>query len=259
MRPAQFYEASDGTRLAYLDEGSGPAVVMLHALMANGQTNWVDTGLAEALVGAGYRVIVPDARGHGASAAPDADAAYHPDVLVSDVAALIAMLAVEPVSLVGYSYGARTAAHLAAAGAVKLTSVVLAGAAMSSLLPFTPGAEVDAFVGAMYADDATVAANEPLAQARAQMAAWNARPRAVAAVYSGLCDAQPIDLTAISVPVLLLHSPVEPDDIVGHIPGARSIIVGGDHVTAPLDPRFPEAVLTFLLETAPLEPAAPGR
>lgn len=251
MSSPQFYEGSDGTRLAYLDEGSGPPVLLLHALMANGQANWVDTGIARLLTEAGYRVIAPDARGHGHSDAPAADAAYHPDVLAADVLTLLGSLALGPVSVVGYSYGSRTAAQLAAAGRVQLTSLVLGGVAMSSLLPLARGPEVDAFVGAMRADEATVAANEQLAVARSQMAAFNARPHAVAAVYSGLCDAAPIDLSSIAAPVLLLHSPVEPDDVVGQIPGARSVVVGGDHVTAPLNPAFGEAVLAFLQESDP--------
>jgi len=33
-------------------------------------------------------------------------------------------------------------------------------------------------------------------------------------------------------------------------PGARTVVVSGDHITAPLDPAFTEAILQFLKEAA---------
>ncbi len=256
MSTARFFASPDGTRLSYLDKGAGPAVVLLHALTANWQANWVETGVVEQLVRAGYRTIAPDARGHGRSEAPDAaaDAAYHPDVLAEDAAALVKLLEIEPVSIIGYSYGARTAAQLAAAGEIELRSVVLGGVAMSSLTPISSGAETDAILAAVQADDQAVAGDESIVAMRARMATWNARVFAVAAIYGALRDAGPIDLDAITVPVLVVNSPMEPDDVVASIPGARSVTIGGDHLTAPLDPAFAATIIAFLEETNPVGP-----
>ncbi len=249
---ARFFVRPDGTRLSYLDEGAGPAVVLLHALTANGHANWVKTGVVEILGRAGYRVIAPDARGHGRSDAPDVEAAYHPDLLAEDAAALVKVLEIEPVSIVGYSYGARTAAQLAAAGEIMLRSVVLAGVAMSSLEPISRGPETDAIVAALRAEDLATVGNEELVAMRARMADWNARPFAVAAIYGALRDAGPIDLAAITVPVLVVNSPMEGDDVAASVPGARSVTVSGNHITAPYDPAFAETIVAFLEQTNPV-------
>jgi non-heme chloroperoxidase len=59
---------SDGVRLHYLDEGSGPAVVLVAGFTASA-TSW---GLfARDLVAAGHRVVSVDRRCHGASDFPD--------------------------------------------------------------------------------------------------------------------------------------------------------------------------------------------
>lgn len=253
MSTTQHYTGPDGTQLAYLDEGEGPVVLLLHALTANAQANWVETGVVSALVGAGFRTLALDARGHGHSDAPVGDEAYHPDVLAADVTALVEQLAIQPAAIVGYSYGARTAAQLAAAGDVVPRALVLGGMAMSSLLPIPSGPETDAILAAMAAQAGQQADGEQaddLGGMRDRMAGWNTRPAAVASIYGELRYAGPIDLGAIGVPTLLLHSPAEPDDVVAHIPGARTVIVSGDHITAPLDPAFTEAILQFLKEAA---------
>src|SRR3569623_1373578 len=60
-----FFTASDGTRIAYRDEGSGTPLVLLHGLMAHGGFFRAQADLA-----AEFRVIAIDLRGHGASARP---------------------------------------------------------------------------------------------------------------------------------------------------------------------------------------------
>ena len=47
-------------RIAFEDEGQGPAVVLLHSL-ATDRTMW--DGVAPLLVGGGFRVVRPDLRG----------------------------------------------------------------------------------------------------------------------------------------------------------------------------------------------------
>lgn len=242
------YEGPDGTRLAYLDQGVGPVVVLLHALQANAQANWVDTGVVAALLEAGYRVVAPDARGHGRSDAPDYAGAYAPDVLAADVRALLTQLGVESPSIVGYSYGARTAALLAAQG-LAARSLVLGGVAMSSFMPMPATPESDAVLASLTAGaDAEGGAPDPM---RELMAAWNIRPLAVAAIFRELRTAPAVELGVIKIPVLLVHSAVEPDDVVTEIAGARSVIVAGDHVTAPMDPAFTNAIVDFLADAAP--------
>lgn len=87
-------------------DGDGPTVLLLHG--------WPDTSalwdqVAPELVGAGYRVAVPDLRGCGLSDKPDDVELYRMHHLIGDVAAIIDVLEVEQVSLVGHDWGANLA------------------------------------------------------------------------------------------------------------------------------------------------------
>jgi pimeloyl-ACP methyl ester carboxylesterase len=97
---------SDGVALNVRVEGNGPTVVLLHG--------WPDTSalwdeVAPELVGAGYRVAVPDLRGCGESDKPDDVELYRMHHLVGDVSAIIDALDVEKVNLVGHDWGANLA------------------------------------------------------------------------------------------------------------------------------------------------------
>jgi len=62
-----FFESSDGA-LAFLDKGAGPVLVLLHGVPSSG---WLYRHMIPQLVISGYRVIVPDMLGFGASDSPD--------------------------------------------------------------------------------------------------------------------------------------------------------------------------------------------
>ena len=60
---------ANGTRLFYQQSGTGPDVVLVHAVTSN-QAVWVFSGLPDAIAAAGFRVTTYDLRGHGASERP---------------------------------------------------------------------------------------------------------------------------------------------------------------------------------------------
>ena len=64
-----YVETSDGLRLAYVDEGSGPTVLLLH-----GEPSWgyLYRSMVPVLVEAGFRCVVPDLIGFGRSDKPSA-------------------------------------------------------------------------------------------------------------------------------------------------------------------------------------------
>ena len=99
------FTASDGTRIAYRDSGSGTPLVLLHGLMAHGGFFRAQADLA-----ADFRVITIDLRGHGASAR----AGEQPTVeqLAADVSALAAALDLEGAIGVGWSMGATVLWHV---------------------------------------------------------------------------------------------------------------------------------------------------
>ncbi len=69
---------SDGMRIAYAVEGEGSPVLLAHGFASTHAVNWIPTGWVRALVEAGYRVIMPDMRGHGASGKSHDKADYCP-------------------------------------------------------------------------------------------------------------------------------------------------------------------------------------
>ena len=91
---------TSGGALAYHDEGSGPAVVLLHGFPL---TSYLWRGLIPALAGR-HRVIAPDLLGLGAS---DKPAAAPLDIRAQAgyVGELLSYLAVDRVALIGHSTG----------------------------------------------------------------------------------------------------------------------------------------------------------
>src|SRR6185312_12902793 len=111
---------TNGIRVHYLRTGGArPPVVVLHGLMGSGAC-W--TPVARALAGE-FDVVMPDARGHGASSAPVHG--YRYDDLASDVVGLIRGLELSRPVLIGHSMGGMTAAVVASRGAGILRALVL--------------------------------------------------------------------------------------------------------------------------------------
>ena len=97
--------------------------MLLHGFAASGR-QWLDHGPAAALAEAGYRVILPDLRGHGDSARPHDPACYPPDVLADDGLALIDGLGLDDYDLGGYSLGGRVVLRMLVRGARPAHAVV---------------------------------------------------------------------------------------------------------------------------------------
>jgi non-heme chloroperoxidase len=95
---------SDNVRIAYDDEGDGPAFVLLHGYGCR-RGHWEYQ--REALLEAGYRVVAVDLRGHG-----DSDTPRHGQTLArlgQDVRELLQQLDLDDVTLVGHSMGVSVA------------------------------------------------------------------------------------------------------------------------------------------------------
>ena len=126
------FKSFDGVNLKIHETGAGRVVILLHGLFSNAETNWIKFGHANALSDAGFRVIMPDLRAHGASDAPHDPASYPDDVLVKDITALIDYLDEDDFDLGGFSLGARTTAKLLASG-TKPRKAILAGMGLEGL------------------------------------------------------------------------------------------------------------------------------
>lgn len=122
MTQEEFVVEVPGGRIAGDQMGDGPAVVLLHAGIAD-RRMWtlIRPELAER-----YRAIRFDARGYGSS--PPSSAPYRP---ASDVLAVLDALRVERAHLVGASMGGAVALDVAVAWPQRVASLAL----LSSALP----------------------------------------------------------------------------------------------------------------------------
>jgi pimeloyl-ACP methyl ester carboxylesterase len=116
--------------IAYLDEGEGAPIVLVHGFASTKDVNWLQPGWTATLTGAGRRAIALDNRGHGESTKLYDPADYHTTKMASDVSALIGHLGHERADVMGYSMGARIAAFLAFEHPEQVRTLVLGGLGM---------------------------------------------------------------------------------------------------------------------------------
>ena len=110
----------NGITVHYTDVGTGPPIVLLHGGLLDGAANWA---MHLPVLADGYRVLVPDSRGHGRTDNPSGELSY--ELLADDAAAFVAALELGRPLVVGYSDGGIAALQLAlrhpgAAGALVL-------------------------------------------------------------------------------------------------------------------------------------------
>lgn len=114
---------ANGVELAYLSEGRGPLVLLLHGFPDTART-W-DRALP-ALAAAGYRAVAPYMRGYHPSRIP-ADGRYDSDTLGRDALALIDALGEERAIVVGHDWGASAAYCAAGLGPERVRLLVTLG------------------------------------------------------------------------------------------------------------------------------------
>lgn len=135
--------------LSFLAGGEGPPVVLVHGLGWDGARLWA--AQMGPLAGAGFRVIVPDLRGTGAS--PPLQAGATVADLAADLAVLLAEERVERPAIVGFSMGAMVATQVAALRPARvvvlacggLTSTAEGAAAVEAMLARASALGPDAF------------------------------------------------------------------------------------------------------------------
>ena len=116
--------------LAFDDVGPGPVVVLLHGFPFD---RWMWTH-QRASVGSLYRLIIPDLRGHGTSAAPDG--IYTVDAMADDVLELLDGLQLtEPVVIGGHSMGGYLALSIASRHPERVRALMLMNTRASADTP----------------------------------------------------------------------------------------------------------------------------
>jgi pimeloyl-ACP methyl ester carboxylesterase len=243
----QHFESFDGVELAWHQMGEGRPVVLIHGLFSNAWTNWIRYGHAAKVAEKGFRVIMPDLRAHGSSAAPHDPAAYPKDVLAKDMMALLAHLGLEDYDLGGYSLGARTAARMLAMGASP-QRVILAGMGLEGLVD--TGARSDHF-RSILTNIGKHARGTPEWMAEAFVKTTGGDPEALIHLIDSFVDTAREALAAIGQPVLVLAGEEDQDNGSHHaladlIPHAELREIPGGHMSAVIRPELGEAVADFL-------------
>jgi pimeloyl-ACP methyl ester carboxylesterase len=118
-------------RIAFADFAppgvSGEPIILIHGFASNHAVNWVNTLWVTTLTRAGHRVIALDNRGHGQSEKLHRPEDYDSSVMAGDARRLLDHLGIERADVMGYSMGARIAAHLAVIDPPRVRSVILGG------------------------------------------------------------------------------------------------------------------------------------
>jgi len=117
----------DGFDIAFIDEGEGDPILLIHGFASNHFVNWVSPGWTKTLREAGYRVVALDNRGHGRSSRSYDPADYTPPRMASDAVALLDRLDIGRAHLFGYSMGARLAAFVALQAPEKVATLIFGG------------------------------------------------------------------------------------------------------------------------------------
>jgi pimeloyl-ACP methyl ester carboxylesterase len=243
------FASFDGASLAYADEGDGDAVVLLHGFAADSNINWVRSGVFDALVEDGHRVVALDARGHGLSDKPHDPEAYRNDAADRDVRALLDHLAIDRCTLVGYSMGSRTALRVAAIEP-RVDRVAAVGIGERSVSDRGPGPE--AMVDALLAEHRASITDKVARRFRALADSVHADRFALAASLQGSARRGATISGAIEVPVLVVGGADDdlagpPGPVAARLAHAEIVVVPGDHFGMLSRPELRDALTKFLV------------
>lgn len=248
MQPStHFFSAPDGVRLAWHELGKGRPVILIHGYISSADMNWIRFGHAAKVAHKGFRVIMPDLRGHGASDKPHDPNLYAPDVLTEDGLALIAQLGLTDYDLGGYSLGARTVSRMLARGAAPQRAI-LSGMGLEGLTqtsrraghfrhiltnlgsfePGTAGYNVQAFLKSTKGD-----------------------PVALLNILNSFADTQEAVIRAIAIPTLVLCGDEDSDNgsasaLAEALPHGELKLVPGGHMSAVVKPELGQALADWL-------------
>lgn len=236
-----------GQPLAVHRLGTGRPVLLLHGLFSDATMNWIRFGHAQRLADAGFEAIMPDFRGHGASAKPHEEFAYPPDVLVRDVFALVDELGLTRFDLVGFSLGARTAARAVIAG-LEPRRLVLSGMGLAGLAGWNRRSAffidaIDRFAEVRHGDPAFMAVSFMKTQKVDRVAAR--------LLLQSVGDTDPPDLARIATPTLVLcgaqdRDNGDPHELTQTLPNARLVEVPGTHMSSVTEPALGEEIVRFV-------------
>jgi pimeloyl-ACP methyl ester carboxylesterase len=245
--PVHYFPGRDGAKLAYREMGEGRPLVLVHGYFSTATVNWVRYGHAAEIAARGYRVIMPDLRGHGDSAKPHEAAAYPPDVLADDGFALVEQLGLTDYDLGGYSLGARTTVRMVARGASP-GRAILAGMGLEGII-HTAGR--GAHFRRILTNLGTFKPGSVEWMAEAFLKTVGGDPVALLHILDTFVDTPREALARIGMPTLVLVGTEDDDNgsaeaLSAALPDGRYAVVPGNHMSAVTKPELGVAIAEFL-------------
>ena len=242
----------DGVEIAFLDEGRGEPIVLVHGFASTAAVNWVHPGWVATLARAGRRVIALDNRGHGASSKLYDPSAYHSSIMADDVRALLDHLKIARADLMGYSMGGRISAFFALAHPHRLRRAIFGGLGIHLV---NDGALPEGIADALEAPSIADVHDRTGRMFRAFAEQTKSDLKALAACMRGSRQTlTPAQVKLIRAPLLIAvgtKDPIagSPHELAALIPHARAFdIAARDHMLAVGDRSFKQEVLRFLTE-----------
>ena len=245
--PLHYFQAPDGIALAYREMGEGRPLVLIHGYFSTALVNWVRYGHAATIAAHGYRVIMPDLRGHGDSAKPHAAAAYPPDVLTDDGFALIHHLGLTEYDLGGYSLGGRTTLRMLVRGAAPGRAIV-AGMGLEGILQ-TGGRS--GYFRRVLTNLGGFERGSLEWMTEAFLNTVGGDPVALLHVLDTFVDTPRADLAKIETSTLVLTGADDNDNgsaeaLAAALPNGKYVSIPGNHMSAVTKPELGLAIAAFL-------------
>ena len=241
---------SDGIKLAYIEEGEGEPVLLIHGFASSVRANWIEPCWVSVLNGAGFRVVAFDNRGHGESEKLYDRALYSAPLMAEDARRLLDHLGIARADVMGYSMGARITAFLALGHPDRVRSAIFAGLGGNMVRPMAGTGPIAHALEAQSIDDVT---NATARTFRAFAEKTGSDLEALAACIRGSRDPITREAVAtISCPVLVVTGSEDviggrAGDLAALIPGAEALTVPRrDHMRTVGDRVYKEGVLAFL-------------
>ncbi|MBA2936286.1 alpha/beta fold hydrolase [Sphingomonas sp. CGMCC 1.13654] len=245
--PVRRFKSFDGEEIAYRELGEGRPLVLIHGFFSTATVNWLRYGHAERIAAEGYRVIMPDLRGHGDSTKSHDPAAYPKDALADDGFALIEHLGLTDYDLGGYSLGGRTTMRMLVRGAKPAKAICGGMGLQGTVNAVGRGGHFRNILTHL----GTFERGSPEWMAEAFLKTTGGDPVALLHVLETFVDTPIEAIRATEAPVLVVSGKDDDDNgsaesLADALPHGEFAIVPGNHMSAVTNKALGEAMARFL-------------
>jgi pimeloyl-ACP methyl ester carboxylesterase len=245
--PVHYFRSRDGLELAYREMGVGRPLVLIHGYFSTAAVNWIRYGHAAKIATRGYRLVMPDLRGHGDSAKPHDTMFYPPDILADDGLSLIQHLGLTDYDLGGYSLGARTTVRMLVRGATPARAIV-GGMGLEGI---TRTGGRGGYFRNILTNLGTFKPGSPEWLTEAFLKTVGGDPVALLNILNTFVDTPAEALARIKTRTLVVVGAEDNDNGSGEalataLPASRYVVVPGNHMSAVTKPELGAAMAEFL-------------